>query len=101
MTTTVKVPIIRSAADLRDALARIDRLIDAPDGTDKAEERTILALIVHEYESRHFPLAPAKAIDVLRYLMNAHVLTQGDVPEIGPSLSYLPSSPESGNSILA
>jgi HTH-type transcriptional regulator/antitoxin HigA len=84
MTTTVTVPIIRSAADLKNALARIDRLIDAPDGTDRAEERTILALIVHEYESRHFPLKPATAVDMLRYMMNTHELTQGDVPEIGP-----------------
>lgn len=84
MTTTVTVPIIRTAADLKNALARIDRLIDAADGTDKAEERNILALIVHEYESRHFPLKPATTIDLLRYLMKAHGLAQSDVPEIGP-----------------
>ncbi len=84
MTTTVSVPIIRCAADLKNALARIDRLIDAPDGSDKAGERTILALSVHVCESRQFPLKPAKAVDVLRHLMNAHELTQGDVPEIGP-----------------
>jgi len=84
MTATVTVPIIRTQADLDQALARIDAIIDAPDGSDEAEERSILALIVHEYESQHFHIPPASPVDMLNHLMSAHGLSQSDLPEIGP-----------------
>ena len=84
MAVTITVPVIRTDADLAEALERIDAIIDAPEGTIEAEERTLLALIVHEYEARRHPLSPATGLDLLRHFMNSHGLTQADLPEIGP-----------------
>jgi HTH-type transcriptional regulator/antitoxin HigA len=84
MAATITVPVIRTDADLAEALKRIDAIIDAPEGTIEAEERTILALIVHEYEARRYPLSPATGLDLLRHLMTSHGLSQADLPEIGP-----------------
>jgi hypothetical protein len=50
MTTMVSVPVIRTNADLAVALARIDTLIDAPEGTPEADERATLGILVSVYE---------------------------------------------------
>jgi len=38
---------------------------------------------VEEYERKHHPIPDATAAEVLRFLMEQHGLTQGDVPEVG------------------
>lgn len=52
MTTWVSVPVIRTDADLAVALARIDAIVDAPDGTPEADERATLGILISVYEER-------------------------------------------------
>jgi len=47
---------IVTEADHKAALARIDALMDAVAGTPEAKELSILAVLVEDYESRHFPI---------------------------------------------
>jgi HTH-type transcriptional regulator/antitoxin HigA len=42
-----------------------------------------LSILIQAYDSEHYNLAEASAIDVLRFLMSEHGLTQSDLPEIG------------------
>ena len=83
MLTMLSLPIIHDDADLAEALARLDLLIDAPDGSREADERTALSDLIAAYEDRHPVLLSGGPVGVLRRLMDTHGLTQGDLPEIG------------------
>ncbi len=42
-----------------------------------------LGLLVHNYETQHYPIPTTSAVEVLSFLMEQHHLTQGDLREIG------------------
>jgi HTH-type transcriptional regulator / antitoxin HigA len=84
MTTMVSVPVIRTNADLAVALARIDTLIDAPEGTPEADERATLGTLVSVYEEEHHPYPTLTGPALLYRCMEAQGLNQSQVPEIGP-----------------
>ena len=84
MTTMISVPVIRSDADLAAALARLDVIIDAPDGTPEADERATLGTLVSVYEEEHHPFPSLTGTALLANCMAAQGLNQAQVPEIGP-----------------
>lgn len=84
MTTMVSVPVIRTDADLSEALSRIDAIIDAPDGSSEADERTTLSTLVWAYEEEHHPYPTLTGPALVACCMAAQDLTQAQVPEIGP-----------------
>lgn len=81
--TTVTIPVIKTKADLAEALARIDELIDAPAGSHDRDELHALALVAEDYERRHQPFPSVCGRDLLAHVMDKHGLSQGDVPEVG------------------
>jgi HTH-type transcriptional regulator/antitoxin HigA len=60
---------IRTDADHKAALARIDALMDALEGTEEANELSVLADLVEAYEAKHFPIALPAPIDAIRFRM--------------------------------
>jgi HTH-type transcriptional regulator/antitoxin HigA len=46
---------IKSEADYRKALKRLEVLFDAPVGTPESDEADLLGLMVDEYEKKHYP----------------------------------------------
>ena len=83
MSHAIAVHPIRTARDLREALARIEALWGAKSGTLAGDELDVLADLVEAYENRHHPLAPGSGVRALKHLMVANDLSQGDLPEIG------------------
>lgn len=83
MTTFVSVPVIRTSKDLREALKRLDAIIDADDGSPEADERTVLSDLIAAYEQRHHPIVTGGPLGILRSLMTIHGLSQTGLPEIG------------------
>lgn len=84
MTTTIALPIIKTDNDLAEALARLDVIIDAPDDSIEADERTALSDLIAAYEDRHHPMPSTNGVGTLRHCMAIRGLTQYEVPEIGP-----------------
>ncbi len=79
----ISLPILKTDADLGEALARIDTLIDAAPGSPEADELTALSDLVCAYEDRHHPMPTGGPLAMLRRCMETHGLTQSQVPEIG------------------
>ncbi|MDO9264170.1 MAG: hypothetical protein Q7U02_09400 [Desulfosalsimonadaceae bacterium] len=48
--------LIKSQQDYDIALARIDELMDAKEGTPEADELELLATLVEMYEEEHYPM---------------------------------------------
>ncbi len=70
---------IRDHADHMKALARIEELISAPEGSPEADELEVLAILVEKYEEEHYPIPEAPVSEVLKLFMEENNLPPKDM----------------------
>lgn len=75
----MKIKPIRSKKDLKEALRRIDELIDSKYGTAKYDELEILSTLVESYEEKHTPILPPDPVEAIRFRMDQLGLKQADL----------------------
>ena len=77
---------IRTESDYEAAVTRLNELLDAI-GTDEHHPLygllETLGTLIGVYESQHHPMPAVSGADMLRFFMEEHALTQGDLPEVG------------------
>src|SRR5215470_14327919 len=75
---------IRTEADYRAALARIDSLMDADLDTPEGDELDVLTDLVELYEARHVPMGYPTVLGAIRFRMEQAGLSPRDlIPFIG------------------
>jgi HTH-type transcriptional regulator/antitoxin HigA len=77
---------LRNEQEYDQAVERLNRLLDEV-GTDEQHPLytllDTLGTLIHADEEEHHPIPDCRGVDVLRFLMEEHDLTQSDLPEIG------------------
>lgn len=77
---------IRNDADLRAALARLDKLWGAARDTPEGDELDVLVLLVEKFEDAHYPIGPSDPVEAIKFRMEQQGLTLRDLePFIGSS----------------
>ncbi len=82
----IPLGVLRSEKDYRKAVAILDDILDEigqDEGHSLADLAEALALFIHAYEEARVNIPEATGAEVLKSLMEAHGLTQSDLPEIG------------------
>lgn len=75
---------IKTEADYRFALNRLEEIFDAPVGTLESDEADILGLMVDEFENKHYPIEAPDPIEAIKIRMEEMHLKQIDlINEIG------------------
>ena len=75
---------IRTEADHKAAMARIDALMEAEAGSPEIDELSVLADLVESYEARHFPIELPTPVEAIRFRMEQAGLEPRDLePYIG------------------
>jgi len=75
---------IKSDSDYRNGLRRLETIFDAPRETDESDEADVLAILVDEYENKHFHIDSPDPIEAIKIRMEEMHLKQVDlVNEIG------------------
>jgi len=75
---------IKTKADHRAALKKIERLMDAKSGTPAGDRLEILTTLIERYESQHEPVAPPNPVEALLYHMESRDLSRRDLePYLG------------------
>ena len=75
---------IKTDTDYKKALKRLEIIFDAVTGTPESDEADVLALIVDDYEIRHYPIEAPDPIEAIKIRMEEMSLKQVDlVNEIG------------------
>ncbi|MCY3658669.1 MAG: hypothetical protein OXG36_06580 [Caldilineaceae bacterium] len=75
---------IRSPGDLEAALARIEEIFDAEEGTPEDDELSALFVLVEAYEEENVPIPPPDPISAIKFRMEQAGLTQRDlIPILG------------------
>ena len=77
---------IRNDDDLKRVFRRLEKIFQAEEGTEQADERDVLVTLVEAYEAKHFPLDLPDPVAAIKYHMEQKGLTPRDLePFIGPS----------------
>ncbi len=80
----MKIKPIKTATDYQEALSRLEVVFDAKNGSAESDEANILALLIDEYESKHFPIEAPDPIEAIKIRMEELDLKQVDlVTEMG------------------
>jgi HTH-type transcriptional regulator/antitoxin HigA len=77
---------IRTAREYDAAVARLNVLVDEIGDNPKDPRYRLvetLSVLIEAYDREHHSLPEASGVDVIRFLMEQHGLTQQDLPEIG------------------
>jgi HTH-type transcriptional regulator/antitoxin HigA len=79
--TTKPVRPIRSEGDYNAAIQEIGPYFDKPPkpGTPGADRFDLLALLIEDYETKHWPIDPPDPVDAIRYRMKIGGFTQADL----------------------
>ena len=80
----MKIQPIRTEADYDKALANIERLWGAKQGTPNGDRLDVLLVLVEDYESKHHPIDPPDPIEAIKFRMEQMNLSRKDLePMIG------------------
>src|SRR5580704_6853197 len=77
---------IRNAREYDIAVAQLNLLVDeVGDHPKDPRYRFIdtLSVLIEAYDEEHYPIPDASPIELLKFLMEQHGLSQTDLPEIG------------------
>ena len=80
-TTKKTIRPIHSEAEYDAALAEIEQYFDKPPKprTAEADRFDLLALVIEDYEKKHWPIEPPNPVDAIRYRMETGGYTQADL----------------------
>jgi len=80
----MNIQLLKSDSDYRNGLKRLETLFDAPQGTEESDEADVLAILVDEYEKKHFHIDTPDPIEAIKIRMEEMHLKQVDLAtEIG------------------
>jgi HTH-type transcriptional regulator / antitoxin HigA len=77
---------IRNTSEYDGAVKLLNRLVDeVGDNTRDSRYRLIdtLSLLIEAYDNEHHPIAPVSGVEMVKFLMEQHNLSQSELPEIG------------------
>ena len=73
---------IRNESDYQNALERLELIFDAKRDTEEGDELEILAMVVDNYETEHFPIEMPDPIAAIKFRMEQMGLKQKDLVEM-------------------
>jgi HTH-type transcriptional regulator/antitoxin HigA len=76
--------ILKTKKDYQTALSRFEDLFQVKAGTKESNEADVLALLIREYEDKHYVINTPSPIEAIKYRMEQQGLTNKDLaPFIG------------------
>jgi HTH-type transcriptional regulator / antitoxin HigA len=74
--------ILKTKKEYRSALGRFEAIFQAKPGSAESNEADVLALIIKEYEDRHFVIQTPSPLEAIKYRMEQQGLTNKDLAGI-------------------
>ena len=78
----MNIKLIKTEAEYRIALARLDEIFDAKIGTLESDEADILGLLIDEYEKKNYAIEPPDPIEAIKIRMEEMDLKQLDLIDV-------------------
>lgn len=78
----MKLKKLNTKRDYQTALARFETIFQAKRGTAQSDEADVLALLISDYEERHFVIDAPSPIEAIQYRMEQQGLSNKDIAKI-------------------
>lgn len=78
----MQLKIIKTKKDYLSGLERFEEIFQSKTGTKESEEADVLALLIKEYEDKHYVINAPDPLEAIRYRMQQQGLTNGDLGKI-------------------
>ncbi len=75
----MEIKLIKSEADYRNALKRLEIIFDAPIDTVDGNEAEILSMLIENYENKYYPIEAPDPIEAIKIRMEEMNLKQKDL----------------------
>ena len=79
MQTQFEMKLITSEKEYNKALERLDKIFDADPDSQKGQEADVLALLIEEYEEKHYSIEAPDPITAIKIRMEEMELKQKDL----------------------
>jgi HTH-type transcriptional regulator/antitoxin HigA len=79
---TMDIKLIKTEADYRNALKRLEEIFDAEIGTPQSDEADIIGLLIDEYERKHYHIDAPDPIEAIKIRMEELQLKQVDLADV-------------------
>jgi HTH-type transcriptional regulator/antitoxin HigA len=76
------IKIIKTEAEYEKALERLDEIFDAKIGTPETDEADLLALLIENYENKHYPIEAPDPIEAIKIRMEELGMKQSDLIDL-------------------
>ncbi|WP_266364510.1 helix-turn-helix domain-containing protein [Tellurirhabdus rosea] len=73
------IKAIKSEQDYQEAMKTVEALWSSPEGSSEADYLEVLAILIEDYEKKHFSLPDLDPIDLVKYQMEELGLSKSDV----------------------
>ncbi len=77
----MNIKLIKTEADYKTALKRLELVFDAKTGTTESDEADILGLMIDDYEKKHYPIEAPDPIEAIKIRMEEMQLKQVDLAD--------------------
>ncbi|HET6253392.1 MAG TPA: helix-turn-helix domain-containing protein [Puia sp.] len=74
--------ILKTRKQYQDALERFEEIFQAKRGSAESDEADVLALLIREYEDKHYIINAPTPIEAIRYRMEQQGLSNKDLANI-------------------
>ena len=78
----MKIEIIKNKKQYQNYLERFEAVFMAKSNTDEGKEAALLALIIKDYEDRHFLIATPDPVEAIKYKMEQMNISKKELGEI-------------------
>lgn len=78
----MNIKLIKTEADYRKALERLDEIFDAKIGTPESDEADVLGLLIDEYEKKNYAIDAPDPIEAIKIRMEEMKLKQLDLVDV-------------------
>ncbi len=78
----MEIKPIRTDADYKETMNRIDALFDAEFGSQEGDELDVLAMLVEAWEQTHFSIAEPDPVEFIKNVMEFRGADQGELATV-------------------
>ncbi|MBL7112938.1 MAG: transcriptional regulator [Bacteroidales bacterium] len=78
----MEIKPIKSEKEYQQTLSRMELLFDSAVGTKESDEADILALLIDDYEQKHYPIEAPDPIEAIKIRMEEMGLKQKDLVQV-------------------
>jgi HTH-type transcriptional regulator/antitoxin HigA len=78
----MKIKAIKTATQYASAIAEIERIWNAPVGSETADRLEVLVILAEAYEEEHYPVPPPDPVEAIKFELERRGLTAKDLEPV-------------------